>query len=375
MTASRTYSTAVVYTLFIFTGVGVVLPGALLPLILATFALHDGQGGTLLLASFVGSALGAVLARGKLPYSMARGGALAALGAVCLAYAATNALLLSAIFLFGVGLGISMTSASLLQSRNHATERSTELTRMNLLWSLGATTGPWLGLHGATKWGFSRPLIALAVLFLVLGGMAAFSQQHGRVEPDASAKIFFSKRAALLLLLAIPLATGIEAAVGGWLTTYAERLRGTLNFTVAAGTCFWAGMLVSRFSQSFPRVAARSKRSLLVLGPVLMVCGFLLLLFSRGAFVAAGACLLGLGAGPMYPLLLSWSLSSGERSNIAFVSAGCGASLLPFLTGQISGRFGDLRSGLALPFSAAVAMLITCVVIRRDLFQEVNRGA
>lgn len=344
-----------------------VLPGALLPVFLRNFALSDYRGGVLLFASFLGSTLGALLAKGRLPFSMARGAALAALGAILLGHASGLVMLNISAFLFGVGLGIAMTSTSLLQSRNAGANRAAELTRINLLWSLGATSGPWFGLQGTRYLGLGFALAILAAALILCGVLAAFVSEGSVHQAEAIQRAVISRRTALLLLLVIPLSTGIEAAVGGWLTTYAERVHATLEFTVAAGTCFWAGLLTSRFLQSFRSFATWSKRSLLVLGPTLMLCGFLLLLFSHSALVSVGAFLLGLGLGPMYPLLLSYSLESGERHNVAFACAGCGASLLPLLTGQIANASGALRWGLAVPFAGALIMLISDLAVSKEL--------
>ena len=67
----------------------------------------------------------------------------------------------------------------------------------------------------------------------------------------------------------------------------------------------------------------------------------------------AGALLLGLAIGPMYPLLLTIALRQGEAGNVVFVMAGCGASLLPLLTGLVSKWSGSLRIGLGVPLVAA----------------------
>ena len=70
----------------------------------------------------------------------------------------------------------------------------------------------------------------------------------------------------------------------------------------------------------------------------------------------AGALLLGLAIGPMYPLLLALALRRGEAGNIVFVLAGCGASLLPLLTGVVSDRTGSLRAGLGIPLAGSLLM-------------------
>jgi fucose permease len=116
-------------------------------------------------------------------------------------------------------------------------------------------------------------------------------------------------------------------------------------------------MLVSRFIQSHRRIATESALALFVGGPWLMSAALVILLISTGgASMLAGALLLGLAIGPMYPLLLALALRHGEASNIAFVVAGCGASLLPLVTGLVSKWSGSLRIGLGVPLVATVVM-------------------
>jgi fucose permease len=116
-------------------------------------------------------------------------------------------------------------------------------------------------------------------------------------------------------------------------------------------------MLVSRFIQSHRSIATASALALFVGGPWLMTAGLgVLLLSTGGPSMLAGALLLGLAVGPMYPLLLALVLRHGEGGNLVFVVAGCGASLLPLLTGLVSKWSGSLRIGLGVPLVAAVVM-------------------
>ena len=141
------------------------------------------------------------------------------------------------------------------------------------------------------------------------------------------------------------------------MTTYSKRSGQTLGEVIGAATCFWAGMLVSRLVQSHRRVATESAAALFVGGPWLMSAGLSILLISTGgASMLAGALLLGLAIGPMYPLLLTIALRQGEAGNVVFVMAGCGASLLPLLTGLVSKWSGSLRIGLSVPLIATFVM-------------------
>ena len=352
---SLRWATWIVYATFLATGVGLVLPGAMLPLLLARWHLSDAQAGILFFLFFIGSASGAVLSRGSLPKSIARGCLSVMIGAALLAVASRGAVFL-AIALYGLGLGIVMTSISLLHSRRCESERTARLARLNLVWAIGACIGPSLVLRGATAWGTITVLLGVAAFFGFAGCLAFVIVPH----VDAAAKTspaLRSRNPMALLLILVPLATGVESATGGWLTTYSKRSGQTLGEVIGAVTCFWGGMLVSRFIQSHRRIATASAFALFVGGPWLMSAALSVLLLSAGgASMLVGASLLGLAIGPMYPLLLALALRHGEGSNIVFLVAGCGASLLPLLTGLVSKWSGSLRIGLGVPLMAAVVM-------------------
>ena len=352
------------YATFFATGIAVALPGAILPLFLVKWALRDQQAGVLFFCFFVSSSAGALLSRGQLPRSIARGCAAAALGAGALSVASRSSVF-AAMLLYGVGLGIAMTSISLLQSRRHPHDRPAEMARLNLIWALGACVGPWFTLRGAALFGAPHVLLAVSGVFVLLGMLSLLSAPHAMEVTEAGiSPVKRSFHVPLLLALAVPLATGVEAAMGGWLTTYSARYGNSLNLVIGAVTCFWMGMLASRFAQSNQRVSAALSRPFLVLGPAVMVCGMGFVLMSHGVLVLAGALLLGLGVGPMFPLLLALALARGEKNNIIFVIAGCGASLLPFLTGVVSGRMNSLRAGLGVPLAGALLMLLSGFALR-----------
>ena len=352
---SSRWVTWIVYATFLATGVGFVLPGAMLPLLLVRWHLSDAQAGILFFLFFIGSASGAIISRGLLPKSIVRGCFLVVVGSALLAVASRSAIFL-AIAVYGLGLGIVMTSISLLQSRRCESARAAQLARLNLVWAIGACLGPSLTLRGATAWGTTTVLLAVAGFFGLAGGLALVAVPHVDA-PTKTSPTLRSRNPMALLLILVPLATGVESATGGWLTTYSKRSGQTLGEVIGAVTCFWGGMLVSRFIQSHRRIATASAFALFVSGPWLMSAALGILLISTGGTsMLVGASLLGLAIGPMYPLLLALALRHGEGGNVVFVVAGCGASLLPLLTGLVSKWSGSLRIGLGVPLVAAVIM-------------------
>jgi FHS family glucose/mannose:H+ symporter-like MFS transporter len=355
----RPSATVVAYCAFAATGIGVELPGTLLSSLLARWSLSDEQAGLLFFVFFVGSSCGAVLSRGVLSRSIARGCAAITAGACMLAVASRGAAF-AAMALLGLGLGLTMTSISLLQSRRQAAARTAEMARLNLTWALGASIGPAILLRGVAHWPVAAVLYATAAAFAVFAALAmailpgVAAPAPSFVSPGASLRF---GSIPLLLLAMVPLATGVESSAGGWLAVYSKRDGLPLNQTIGTVTCFWAGILLSRMLQSHREMAVRSQDVALRFAPWLMTAGLLVLLVGRGgAWMPVGAALLGFGVGPIYPLLVALVLRHGEAGNIVFLAGGVGASSLPLLTGLVSGRTGSLAIGLAVPLAASLGM-------------------
>src|ERR1700692_1877243 len=90
------------------TGVGVALPGIILPSLLTRWKLQDDQAGLLLLLAWFGSSVGALLVRGSLRTVLTAGSALVAASALGLS--GLPAGYFKGLFLmYGVGLGVTMT--------------------------------------------------------------------------------------------------------------------------------------------------------------------------------------------------------------------------------------------------------------------------
>jgi FHS family glucose/mannose:H+ symporter-like MFS transporter len=350
-------STGIMFAAFVATGVGLTLPGAMLPLLLVRWSMNDERAGLLFFLFFIGSMCGAVISRGSLDRSIARGGAAAAIGIAGLALASRISAF-PAIFIYGMGLGIVMTSISLLQSRLHPDTRAAQMARLNFTWAVGACFGPWIGLHGSALWGVPHVLYAMATFFALIAALTLLFVERAEANTVSASGWWQQTRGvSILLLIMVPLCTGIESAAGGWLSTYAKRSGQTLGDTISAVTWFWAGMLLSRLIQSHSKIARASTRPLLRFSPWLIVAGLALIITQgSGHMLLVAALLLGLGIGPMYPLMLALALRRSEGGNAIFLAAGMGASFLPLLTGMVSQSTGSLRAGLGVPLAGAALM-------------------
>jgi fucose permease len=366
------------YVGFAATGVGMALPGALLPLLLRRWSLGDARGGLLLFCFFLATTTGALVSRGRMNRSIARGALLISAGAAWLGFTSREGSF-GAMVVYGLGLGIAMTSTSLLVSRQFAEERRVEMMRLNLLWAAGACAGPWLALGGqALKAGANavRPLhvlLGLAAFFAAFALWVRLALENfspDTADPSGNSASMAPRwplaQIPLVLLILVFCATGIESSTGGWLAAYAQRLGETAKTTIGAATAFWVGLLSSRLINSL-RVSARlSERIVLPVSAGLAAAGLAILVaWPSAAASVVAALVIGLGAGPIYPLLLSIVLRQRESRGI-FVLAGAGASALPLATGALSGWMHSLSAGLCVPLAAASMMTVLSLRVKAD---------
>jgi fucose permease len=355
---------APLYLGFAATGVGVALPGALLPALIERWRLGDAQSGLLFLVSFLGSSVGALLVRGSLRLRLILGSGAIAIAAVALALCrgfGADAWM----GLYGAGLGMTMTTISLIRQQQ-AQRTGVEMVRLNLLWAVGALICPSLTVRALTA-GILWPLLfALAACFALLAGWGLFQLDvallpaaHDTGAHKGFWRLFRSVPFGLVAM--IFLITGIEASAGGWLATYARRGGHSVADTIAAPTFLWAGLLLSRLFWSLPHPSIseaeviRASVSLMALASILILAG------GSGWTVLVAAFCLGVGIGPTYPLLLAWALHF-ERGGAIFFLAGLGSACLPWLTGVVSASRGSLRMGLAVPMLGCLIMLTVALL-------------
>ncbi len=350
-----------IYTAFAATGAGVALPGALLPALLFRWHLKDEQGGLLFLMAWIGSSVGALLVRGSLRMFLILGSLLVAFAALALGFCEGG---LADVWmgLYGVGLGMVMTTISLI--RQQQVERTgAEMVRLNLLWAVGACVCPTLTVRALTLGAIRPLLLGLGLVFACAAGWAVFLDEvglRGHSENDGSwLEVFRATPFALIVMIVV--ITGVEATAGGWLATFARRtaMPGShvVASTIAAPTCLWAGLLVSRFVWSVWE--ARFSESGLVRGSLALmsVASVLLVAHQGGGLMLLSAFLMGFGIGPIYPLILAWSLRFRGGGAIFFL-AGVGSATLPWLTGILSSRSDSLRVGMVVPMAGTLLMCI-----------------
>jgi FHS family glucose/mannose:H+ symporter-like MFS transporter len=345
------------------TGVGTVLLGCILPRLSAQWHLRDKDAGLLLLVQFATASSGALLVRGNLWKTLAIGYALFSAGAISIFLLQQESL--PAFGVYGLGLGLAMTSNNMLAGRRHPKRMGAALAFLNFSWSAGSVACPLLAAQflrhaaGGTAFG----LVGLLALPFVLLSLLADRGDLNAATDSASTPSGI-KEATIILYFALLafLYVGIEAAVGSWMSTYTTR---TTAWTFAGGTLavavFWAALLLGR-GVTPALLAWVAELRLYRAAVVATIAGVSLLLAARSpATILAGSALTGLALAPVFPLILALFLTEigGSRNaGWVFASAGLGGAVLSWLTGTISTSTGSLRIGLLVPGAAALLMLV-----------------
>ncbi len=239
---------AVLHLAFALTGICHSIGGPLLPSLAHAFQLNDSQAGFLLFAYFAGTSLGALLCGRRHARTITSG--FLALAVAALGVTFTNRFFLYPVFLlFGICVGIPMTTVSMHAGRTFGARSAAPLTFLNFSWSAGALFAPLLA---------SRLLMShtFRAAYLVLGGAALIAalscwvQLEDSPEPERAAqKGPGIGNVGLIALFSFVtfLQVGVENTTASWLTTYVLRTSASgAAWAAASSSLYWCGFLASR---------------------------------------------------------------------------------------------------------------------------------
>ena len=353
----------------LLSGFGTVFLGPTLPVLAATAHASDSGSGLFFTAQFLGAFFGGLTTSRRLWFSLNRGSAAAAIGfsslAVCAALHASLPWDAVALLPLGFGVGQMLTAVNLLASQRFSSSRGSALSLVNLSWSLGAMSAPFLlgSLLPRVRLG---TLLGCAAVLFVTTCVAAVGNARGLgltlVNPTGTSSrrrlrtpvfVYF---AFLLLLYG-----GVETSISGWITTFGTRYGSAALQTSALGaTALWIGITAGR---ALAPLLLRFLRERTLLTAALVAASALTALLSRAngaTAIIALAGLLGMALAPWFPLVLSSMLGEnaapGEVGTIIAVS-GIGAATLPLLLGAVSRVSGSLRVALLVPLCGLLLLL------------------
>ncbi|MGA9306008.1 MAG: MFS transporter [Candidatus Sulfotelmatobacter sp.] len=378
-------ASVVLHAGFVITGVATTLIGPILPILIARWSLSDQRAGLFFTAQFCGSMAGVASIRWLIGRGYRQafvcGFTLIAAGVAALNLA-SNGACLGATFVFGCGLGQTLSTGNLWVAEIYKTRRVAALSILNLLWGIGAIVcAPLVMLaqrHDATSvllyaLGASSALIAVIVAGMNLEPAETEADEE---QTKLGLREGISRRSTLSLAALFFLYVGSENSVAGWVASLTKRMSSDSgDLWALAPMFFWGGLIAGRALVPMLPVR-RFERKLLASGLILAAAGICLLLQAKTfASVAVSVTAAGLGLAAIYPILVAWLVKAfGERSRrigaIMFALAGMGGAVMPWLVGLASTGTGSLRAGLLVPLAGCLAMLALIASMLEPLFSS-----
>ena len=360
-------------------GLGTAMLGPVLPLLARQWQMQDAQSGLLMTAKFCGAFLGGMSVAKDLRRSMVLGmvAGLAGFGGFALAVTMTGGMALGSVGLFvgGFGLGQLIASTNILAGRRFTRLRGSALARLNFSFSLGAMLSALLAAWLLPLFELTHILegfaatFALGAVWLLVDLKGAVVEEipvgvEGASHDDAGAQAATGLSGKVYLYFAglLILYGGLETSLSGWLTTYALRYGDkALVWSEYTTLLLWMSLTFGRAGASviMLRVGERVVQRWALALSALFTAGLAL---THSAWVIAGfAVLLGLSLAPFFPATFALMMAerpTARQAGIVLAVSGLGAAALPWMMGAVSTATGSLQVALALPFAAALALLV-----------------
>jgi fucose permease len=362
---------AVLHASFALTGVLHAIGGALLPALALAFVMSDARSGALFFLYYAGTAIGALLCIGRYARIMAAGFFLVAVASIAITLATRN-LLPPLFLLFGIGVGVPMTSVSIFAGRVYGRRSAAPLTFLNFSWSIGALLAPLIAARLLLHHSWRAPYFVLAAASLLasLACLFLLREPSAAPAPAPSPGLRNLRLIALFSILAF-LEVGVENIASTWLATYAMRSSASGPAQAAAtSSLYWFGFLASRglFSLLLLRLPpAAVLRSMVVVAALSSA-----LLIGLPAASARSVAMFALGAAfaPIFPLIIARFFARARNasdSRWVLSICGFGGSVMPWLTGALSSATGSLRLGLlTVPAELLLILALLPAALARD---------
>lgn len=375
--ADHRFIKIVVHAIFILSGVTTVMIGQVLPIISRRFDLNDLQSGYFFPAQFSGSVLGTLFTEwfGRwnkyIPATII--GCVSMAAGVLLMDSDSLYPCLFGFFVNGVGVGLTLPSINMLVLEMSPHRPAAALNILNFCWGIGAilckpfidTFSSGSSIRGAALL-LVIPLAVAAALTFVFG-KGVERTPADKTDPVAAelspSTAIWSTRMAWVLALFNFIHVGFESGVGGWLTTYSERIDYAASVRVLSPTfVFYVFFVMGRgIAPVFFRFLNENNSMLISL--VIILAGMLVTLTADSALVlTCGAALSGLGTASVFPTSLArfgrvFGPTASRRAMPLFISGTIGSIVITWLIGFFSDRIGDLRSGMYV-LAVSICLLI-----------------
>jgi len=344
-------------------GIVVAAYGPAIPYIVDRFRVPIGVGGLVVTAQFLGECVGIATiglsgSRWTIGQRLVASVGLFSVGLIAAAIAPTWLLLLMVVFLLGYGAGGLLVLMNLYFATRFGRHSPAMLAFVSAAYGIGTFLGPELV---AISHGY-EPVLAGAggaglLCTFPFGKMQTFDPNLPSTTTPLSPSGQDVVLSFALLLLA---AAGIEAGVGTWETTYLVAAGWSTQLAAGATSLYWGAFTLGRLLCA-PLAMRTAPQRLLI--PCLVIATLSLAAIRLHAYPPLAFVLVGLCAGPVFPVTLSWLTrvvpARTTAVTLALVGDLLGSALIPAALGGLIGLSGvaSLPVGIATCAIVCVGML------------------
>ena len=244
----------------------------------------------------------------------------------------------------------------------------------NMFFGLGAFLTPFLAGFLIQKMGYSKTIFLVALIAFVPVIFALTANNYPPQPPSgfqlANAFGLLGNPMVLVAALALFCYVGLEASMGGWISTFLTSIgmgESSAN-TVLSG--FWIGIMVSRLITAGLVSPASGPTVITVLALVAAVTIFMMVASKSKGMGGVAVLLTGLAFGPIFPTIVGVTFSSvvpelhGSAFAIIFTIGLLGASTIPAAIGIYS-RGKTIQKSLVIAAAAAVVLFVIGIFMGR----------
>jgi len=370
------------HIVFFLSGITTILIGQILPILSGGLGLNDLQAGYLFPAQFGGAILGTLASswfgrwNGFLSATVV-GTAAMALGVTAMSMNSFEGCL-TGFFINGLGVGLTLPSINMLVLEMNPLRGASALSILNFCWGLGAIVCKPFVDATATEQSILATSILLAVPLLIGAALIALLPRERAANFEGSGHEEFSalEPAAIwtgALAWAIALfnfvQVGFESGIGGWLTTYADRLHGAPVVNLFSPTFLYFLFFVAGRGVAPLYFRFMSENQVLFLDIVLMLAGmFIILSAGNLTWLGVGAAVSGFGASSVFPTNLSrftriFGPSSRRRTTPLFITGTLGGAAVTWTIGFVSEQAESLRVGMFTLLAFVAIILVVQIIL------------
>lgn len=373
------FANPVLHIIFFLSGIGTVLIGQVLPYFERTFSLSDGQLALFFPAQFAGSILGTLISgvfgrRSRLKHATVIGAG-AMTGGILFMNSGDLSLVLLGFCLNGIGIGLTLPAINLLVLEMNLHRTAAALSLLNFYWGAGAIVAkPFVDLTSTVSAGLLYTTLLLAIP-LAIGAvlLSVIPTPSKENSPPESAALVSTGLWAMPLAWAIAafhfVHVGFESGMGGWITTYSERVAGDPVTNLLSPTFLYFLFFV--LGRAFGPILFRyfNENRAIILGLILVLIGLVIALSASSiGQLSVGSIITGIGTSWIFPTNVSRFYNSfgpeaARRATPLFICGTIGATAVTWGIGAVSSLTGDLSYGMLVLVAAALLLFVLQIII------------